>query len=245
MFLFVLACGPPFPFLAVTQRQFSGYTKPLNNAKRGASVQFPCYTPHNVSLKEDAVSALTGFSLDHILSDLSLPSAGLSNRLGISGIPTLSSSQIYNDKWEDDGAVGAGEGEDFEDEVDRELKEEEEEEGPVKMEIMSPEAPLKQRRVRIVRRLVERPRTVYERFPSFEKNKVLDFTELFQGFAVKKSRVVKRPFQCTCPQIHPWSADVSSQWNRSIPRRGTFQRTSSTVSSAIQSDRWRMSASRK
>ncbi|KAH9065639.1 TAF1 transcription initiation factor TFIID subunit TAF1 [Lactarius vividus] len=146
--------------------------------------------------EDDAVSALTGFSLDHILSDLSLPSAGLSNRLGISGIPTLSSSQIYNDKWDkDDGAVGAGEGEDFEDEVDRELKEEEEEEGPVKMEIMSPEAPPKQRRMRIVRRLVERPKTVYERFPSFEKDKVLDFTELFQGFAVKKSRVVKRPLQ--------------------------------------------------
>ncbi|KAH9035076.1 TAF1 transcription initiation factor TFIID subunit TAF1 [Lactarius hengduanensis] len=146
--------------------------------------------------EDDAVSALTGFSLDHILSDLSLPSAGLSNRLGISGIPTLSSSQIYNDKWDkDDGAVGAGEGEDFEDEVDRELKEEEEEEGPVKMEIMSPEAPPKQRRVRIVRRLVERPKTVYERFLSFEKDKVLDFTELFQGFAVKKSRVVKRPLQ--------------------------------------------------
>lgn len=157
------------------------------------------------------MSALTGFSLDHILSDLSLPSAGLSNRLGISGISTLSSSQIYNDKWDkDDGAVGAGEGEDFEDEVDRELKEEEEEEGPVKLEAMSPEAPLKQRRVRIVRRLVERPKTVYERFPSYEKAKVLDFTELFQGFAVKKSRVVKRPLQCTRPRIHPWSADLSS-----------------------------------
>ncbi|KAF8273979.1 hypothetical protein EI94DRAFT_1714431 [Lactarius quietus] len=146
--------------------------------------------------EDDAVSALTGFSLDHILTDLALPSAGLSNRLGISGIPTLSSKQIYNDKWdEDDGAVGAGEGEDFEDEVDRELEEEEEEEGPVKMEAMSPEVPLKQRRVRIVRRLVERPRTVYERFPSYEKDKVLDFTELLQGFAVKKSRVVKRPLQ--------------------------------------------------
>jgi cell envelope opacity-associated protein A len=76
---------------------------------------------------------------------------------------------------------------------------EEEEEGPVKMEAMSPEAPFKMRRVRIIRRLVERPRTVYERFPSFEKNKVLDFTELFQGFAVKKSRVVKRPLQCKRP----------------------------------------------
>ncbi len=171
---------------------------------------YSSYTSYSVSLKDDAVSALTGFSLDHILSDLALPSAGLSNRLGISGIPTLSSSQIYNDKWNnDDGAVGAGEGEDFEDEVDRELKEEEEEE-PVKMEIMSPEAPFKQRRVRVVRRLVERPKTVCERFPSFEKDKVLDFTELFQGFAVKKSRVVKRPLQCTRPQIYSWLADVRS-----------------------------------
>ncbi|KAI0275330.1 atypical/TAF1 protein kinase [Gloeopeniophorella convolvens] len=148
--------------------------------------------------EDDAVSALTGFSLDHVLSGLSLPSGnGLSNRLGISGIPTLSSSQIYNEKWdEDDGAVGAGLGEDFEDEVDRELEEEEEEEEPVKMELMSPQAPPpKQRRVRVIRRLVERPKTVYERFPSFEKNKVLDFTELFQGFAVKKPRTVKRPLQ--------------------------------------------------
>lgn len=92
--------------------------------------------------------------------------------------------------------------------MDRELKEEEEEEDPVKMEVMSPTAPPKQRRTRVVRRLVERPKTVYERFPSFEKNKVLDFTELFQGFAVKKSRVVRRPLQCMCFNAHSWSADV-------------------------------------
>ena len=158
---------------------------------------------------DDAVSALTGFSLDHVLSDLSIPSTGLSNKLGISGIPTLSSSQIYNEKWDrDDGAVGAGEGEDFEDEVDRELKEEEEEEDPVKFESMSPMAPFKQRRVRVIRRLVERPKTVYERFPSFERNKVLDFTELFQGFAVKKSRVVKRPIQCACFCTRSWLVDI-------------------------------------
>jgi hypothetical protein len=180
--------------------------------------------------QDDAVSALTGFSLDHVLSDLSIPSTGLSNKLGISGIPTLSSSQIYNDKYdEDEGAVGAGEGEDFEDEVDRELKEEEEEEEPVKMEAVSPVAPFKQRRVRIVRRLVERPKTVYERFPSFEKNRVLDFTELFQGFAVKKSRVVKRPLQCTCFYVvHSLLTNVGFQWSRSTPRRGTFLRTFST-----------------
>lgn len=159
--------------------------------------------------QDDAVSALTGFSLDNVLSGLSIPSTGLSNQLGISGIPTLSSSQIYNDRWDnDEGAVGAGEGEDFEDEVDRELKEEEEEDEPVKMEAVSPVGPFKQRRVRVVRRLVERPKTVYERFPSFERNKVLDFTELFQGFAVKKSRVVKRPLQCACFHILSLLADI-------------------------------------
>ena len=53
----------------------------------------------------------------------------------------------------------------------------------MKMETVSPVAPFKQRRVRIVRRLVERPKTAYERFPSFEKNKVLDFTRsFFKGF---------------------------------------------------------------
>ncbi len=93
--------------------------------------------------------------------------------------------------------------------MDRELKEEEEEEDTVKMEFMSPVAPFKQRRVRVVRRLVERPKTVYERFPSFEKNKVLDFTELFQGFAVKKSRVVKRPIQCACFCTRSWLADIN------------------------------------
>ena len=166
-------------------------------------------SPLSFPLQDDAVSALTGFSLDHVLSDLSIPSTGLSNQLGISGIPPLSSSQIYNDKWDvDEGAVGAGEGEDFEDEVDREMKEEDEEDEPVKMEAVSPVAPFKQRRVRVIRRLVERPKTVYERFPSFERNKVLDFTELFQGFAVKKSRVVKRPLQCAYFYILSLLADI-------------------------------------
>lgn len=79
----------------------------------------------------------------------------------------------------------------------------------MKMEAVSPVAPFKQRRMRVVRRLVERPKTVYERFPSFEKNKVLDFTELFQGFAVKKSRVVKRPLQRMPFCIHLLSTDLA------------------------------------
>jgi transcription initiation factor TFIID subunit 1, fungi type len=146
--------------------------------------------------ENEAISTLTGFSLNHILSDLSLPSgSGLSTQLGISGNAPLNSSQIYSDKWDEDGAVGPGEGEDWEDEVDRELENEEFVEPSVKMEVDSPgSAPQKQRRVRVVKRFVERPKTVYERFPAFEKDKVLDFSELFRGYTSKKSRLVKKPF---------------------------------------------------
>lgn len=145
--------------------------------------------------EDEAISALTGFSLNHILDGLSLPAGGLSNQLGISGLPSLNSSQIYNDKWEDDGAVGADQGEDWEAEIDREMQEEEEsDDPPVKQELYSPGIKSKERRVRVVKRLVERPRSVYERFPAFEAGKVLDFSELFKGYTVRKSRLTKRPF---------------------------------------------------
>ncbi|KII94163.1 hypothetical protein PLICRDRAFT_132642 [Plicaturopsis crispa FD-325 SS-3] len=148
--------------------------------------------------ENDAISALTGFSLDHILSGLSLPSgSGLSNQLGISGISSLNSRQIYNDEWDEDGVVGPGEGEDYEEEVDREMLEaDDEDEAPVKTEVHSPDGMRpRERRVRVVRRLVERPKSVYERFPAFEKDKVLDFSELFKGYAVRKSRLSKRNLQ--------------------------------------------------
>ncbi|KAF8898960.1 TAF1 transcription initiation factor TFIID subunit TAF1 [Infundibulicybe gibba] len=147
--------------------------------------------------ENDAISALTGFSLTHLLDGLSLPKGpGLSNQLGITGIPALNSSQIYSERWDDEGAVGADQGEDWEDEIDREMQEEEESDAPpVKQEVHSPRGiQPKQRRVRVVKRLVERPKSVYERFPAFEKDKVLDFSELFKGYTVRKSRLVKRPF---------------------------------------------------
>jgi transcription initiation factor TFIID subunit 1 len=146
--------------------------------------------------ENEAVSALTGFSLDHILDGLSLPTgAGLSNQLGISGIPALNSSQIYSDKWDEEGAVGPEQGEDWEAQIDREMEEEESDEAPVKTELQSPDGMRqKPKRIRIVKRLVERPKSVHERFPAFEKNKILDFSELFKGYAVRKSRLTKRPF---------------------------------------------------
>ena len=110
-------------------------------------------------------------------------------------MPALDVSQIYNDKWdEDEEAVGVDQGEDYEDEVDRELENESFAGDVVKLEAQSPVSMrLKEKRVRIVKRLVERPRTVYERFPGFEKDKVLDFSDLFKGYTGKKSRITKRP----------------------------------------------------
>ena len=151
--------------------------------------------------ENEVISALTGFSLNHILTGLSLPiGSGLSSQLGISGNPSINASQIYSDKWDDDEeAVGPGQGEDWEDEVDREMEDEEDEEPPVKMEVDSPIAVRqKQRRVRVVKRLVERPKTVYERFPAFEKDKILDFSDLFKGYTGKKSRLAKKPFAGKC-----------------------------------------------
>ncbi|THG99871.1 hypothetical protein EW026_g2557 [Hermanssonia centrifuga] len=145
--------------------------------------------------ENDAIAALTGFTLDNVLSGLDLPTGpGLSNQLGISGVSGFSSTQIYNDKWDDQDAIGPGEGEDWEDEVDRELEEEEDDGAPVKIEMESPRMGKKEKRKRVIRRLVERPKTVYERFPTFERDKVLDFTELFKGYTVQKSRISKRSF---------------------------------------------------
>lgn len=110
-------------------------------------------------------------------------------------MPALDASQIYNDKWdEDEEAVGADQGEDYEDEVDRELENESFVGDIVKVEAQSPiSMRLKERRIRIVKRLIERPKTVYERFPGFEKGRILDFSDLFKGYTRKKSRITKRP----------------------------------------------------
>ncbi|KAJ3760554.1 TAF1 transcription initiation factor TFIID subunit TAF1 [Lentinula raphanica] len=138
-----------------------------------------------------AISALTGFSLGNILGDLNVTSESLNNQLGISGIPALSSNQIYNENYDED-AVGLDQGDDWEAQIDIEMAQEKDD--VVKMEVDSPALKQKQKRTKIVKRLIERPKSVYERFPAFEKNKVLDFSELFKGYTVRKSRVGKRQF---------------------------------------------------
>lgn len=151
--------------------------------------------------ENDAISALTGFSLSHVLDGLELPAgADLSNRLGISGIPTLSSTQIYSDKWEDgEDAIGAEQGEDWEAEIDRELREEAQRNPlAVKKEAMSPGFQPRKKRTRTIQRYVERPKSVYELFPSYSKNKILDFTEILKGNTARKSRVMKRHYLGAC-----------------------------------------------
>lgn len=89
--------------------------------------------------------------------------------------------------------VGRGAGKDYEDEVDAELKDDHED-FDVKMEEEDALEERRPKRIKLVTRLVERPKTVYERFPAFEKGKVLDFTELLKGVSIHKTRISKRPF---------------------------------------------------
>lgn len=177
--------------------------------------------------ENDAISALTGLSLNHLLGGLSLPAGdGLANQLGISGIPALNSGQIYNEKWDEEDVVGLDQGKDWETEIDREMQEEDEsEDAYVKQETHSPNGVrAKQKRVRVVKRLVERPKSVYERFPAFEKDKILDFSDLFKGYTVRKSRLAKRPFHgrsCRLSSSLMLSSSFS-QWKRYIPVRKKY-----------------------
>lgn len=152
----------------------------------------------------------------------------MTNRLGLVGTASLTSNQIYSEKWDDADAVGPGEGEDWEDEVDRELEAEGSDDGAqVKTEMESPKQMGKgEKRKKVVIRRIERPKTVHERFPTFEKDKVLNFTELFKGFTVQKSRVSRRPFQgaytccdTTCKYLHsPCAVEAVYPRKREVPR---------------------------
>ncbi|KAH9937380.1 uncharacterized protein B0H18DRAFT_1081579 [Fomitopsis serialis] len=101
---------------------------------------------------------LTGFSLNSVLSGLDLPT----------GPAGFTAQQIYNDKWDNDSeAVGPGEGEDWEAEVDKELEAEGSDRGgQVKMEAYC-----------------------LRKISDFEKNQVLNFTELFKGHTTQRSRI--------------------------------------------------------
>ncbi|KAK7059188.1 hypothetical protein VNI00_001815 [Paramarasmius palmivorus] len=185
--------------------------------------------------ENDAISALTGLSLNNILGDLSIPTAGLSNRLGLSGTQAFSSSQIYNDNFDDEDAVGADQGEDWEDEIDKEMAAEEGMDAVgIKAEPVSPGAiKQKQKRVRVVRRRVERPKSVYERFPAFEKDRILDFSELFKGYTVQKSRIGKRVLHVE--PVYPRKREVPKNFLESVAGDAARQVENKRVEEVISS----------
>ncbi|KAJ7246290.1 TAF1 transcription initiation factor TFIID subunit TAF1 [Mycena haematopus] len=190
--------------------------------------------------ENEAISALTGFSLTNILGDLIPSSTSLTNRLGLSGTSALNAAQIYGDKWDDDAdAVGRDQGEDWEDQIDKEMEEEGEEDVLVKAEPQSPGALKPERRVKIIKRLVERPKSVYERFPSFEQNKILDFSDLFKGYTVQKSRLSKRPFHIET--VYPRKREIPRGYLESVvgdtKRQVENQRVEAIVAaSSVESD---------
>jgi hypothetical protein len=174
----------------------------IGNATSASCALCTCsWTEYEQQGENDVLGALSGFGLDSVLGSLDLPSGtGLSSQLGIGGVRNIA------DAWDDDGAVGQGEGDDWEDEITAELAEEDVvPPGAWTIKAEEPQLPeiplfsMKERRVRVVRRLVERPKTVYERFPGFERDRTLAFTEMFQGHAARKSRVSKRPFHGVFP----------------------------------------------
>ncbi|KAJ7751256.1 TAF1 transcription initiation factor TFIID subunit TAF1 [Mycena maculata] len=190
--------------------------------------------------ENEAISALTGFSLTNILGDL-IPSNSSLSKLGLSGSSALNSNQIYGDKWDDDeGAVGRDQGEDWEDQIDKEMENEDDVDvSPVKAEPQSPGALRPEKRVKIIKRLVERPKSVYERFPAFEQNKILDFSELFKGYTVQKSRLSKRPFHIET--VYPRKRDIPRGYLESVvgdtKRQVENQRVEAIVaSSSVESD---------
>ncbi|KAJ7161345.1 TAF1 transcription initiation factor TFIID subunit TAF1 [Mycena crocata] len=191
--------------------------------------------------ENEAISALTGFSLTNILGDLIPSSSSLTNRLGLSGSSALNSSLIYGGKWDDDeDAVGRDQGEDWEDQIDKEMEDEDESDcAPVKAEPQSPGALKPERRVKIIKRLVERPKSVYERFPAFEKDKILDFSELFKGYTVQKPRLSKRPFHIET--VYPRKREVPRGYLESVvgdtKRQVESQRVEAIVAaSSVESD---------
>lgn len=186
----------------------------------------------------DDVQALTGMlsGLDDILASLDLPpTTGISNQLGLSGIEDGATSDLFAG-FGGDGAIGHGEGDDFEDEVAKELRDEdalgygeEDMDTDVKMENITPQAPLrglredyddglmdedddlfgapepprKRRRVQKAERAYQtrKPHNVHDLFPSFEPGKILNFTDIFKGRVLHKSRVKHRPIRGEHPLV--------------------------------------------
>ncbi|CAE6501787.1 unnamed protein product [Rhizoctonia solani] len=163
--------------------------------------------------EDDVIKSLT-------TGEVNANSLGTFSALGLdfSGGLGLSLGQSFDPSWAyEDGAVGTGQGDDWEDTVDKELEDEPMDE--VKEEIaspglFSPAASPKPRR-RLVKKtrtiVVERKPNVKDMFPAFEPTGTCDFTELFKGKVPSKSRIHKaRMFrsELTQPTKKPRLANI-------------------------------------
>lgn len=149
-----------------------------------------------------------GLGFHNWVPDDVLASIGVSGlNLGALGLSTFDYGR--NDQA---GNIGEGEGEDFEDEVDNEIKREEVDDsqffgtqttsGPSTN--ISSSAQLSKRvsqpqlsRPRKKRKVVtepEKPRDVKDVWPTFEPGKILNFTQLLQGKVDRKAKAQHQPY---------------------------------------------------
>ncbi|CAE6447798.1 unnamed protein product [Rhizoctonia solani] len=145
--------------------------------------------------EDDVIKSLT-------TGEVNVSSIGSFSALGLdfSGGLGLNLGEAFDPSWAyEDGAVGTGQGDDWEDTVDNEIGNEDEPMDEVKEEaaspgLFSPAASPKPRR-KLVKKsrtiVVERKPNVKDLFPAFEPTGTCDFTELFKGKVPSKSRIHK------------------------------------------------------
>jgi hypothetical protein len=164
------------------------------------SIIFILSHSHFKQEEDRAVSALSGFGLNQYLAGAGLPTGAhvYADPLGFSGLMSHATTELHDPDSSEASIspVLAGVGMDLEDalegdplELGAEPDEQEQQhhlEGSKRQE--------RPKKMRTKTRMVEKPKTVYERYPSFRPGKVLDFSELFKGYINRKSRVSKRPF---------------------------------------------------
>ena len=154
--------------------------------------------------ESDALADIAGLDLGGVLREMGETSDGLDALLGgVRGTGVLSRKQIYKDDddegGDDDGEyIGMERGDDWEDEVDKEIERDDPQpRGPMQaLQLVShqqaqaqqPQGTKRKKRI-IVRRAVERQKSVYELYPDFEHNGVLQFTKLFHSAPGYKSRI--------------------------------------------------------
>ncbi|QRV81090.1 atypical/TAF1 kinase [Ceratobasidium sp. AG-Ba] len=161
--------------------------------------------------EDDVIKSLTSGDVNAgTLGTFSALGLDFSGGLGLSlGDPSSS----FNPAWAyEEGAVGTGEGDDWEDTVDAEIKDEVE--SPAPGDLFSPPPTTPKRRLVKKTRTVVIPKepNVRDLFPAFDPTRPCDFTELFKGRVPSKARINKtRMFRSEVvqPERRPRPANIS------------------------------------